>query len=451
MELDLVGKELGQYRITEKIGQGRLATVYRAYEEGLDRWIALKVIDPRHAAQPAFLARFKRGARAVAQLRHPHILSIYEFGEREGALYLAMDYVDGGALELRLTGQPMEWSEAAALILPTARALAYAHSQGVTHQNIKPSNILLARGDWPLLGDFQIARIADARRSLSADEDSIISPDYASPELAQAVAVDARSDIYSLGVVLYQVVTGRRPFSGDSALEVLMQHVNTMPESPCALNPSLPAMGEAIILRAMAKNPGGRYQSMEEMVNALQVALMQTAAGSVDAAYTPMIARSDTCARCGATVNTLGRYCPKCGATLRASARTPTTPLPPIERAQADPRLLLSGAGPGAHFVLASGSAILLPPKAEVTIGRADKRNQIYPDIDLSPHGAPGEGVSRLHARMYQRGGVWVIEDAGSTNGTYINGRRITAGEESLLRDGDRVRCGQLTLTFRSP
>jgi len=444
--MDLVGKELGQYRITEKIGRGRLATVYRAYEEGLDRWIALKVIDPRHASEPAFLARFKRGARAVAQLRHPHILSVYEFGEREGVLYLAMDYVDGGALELRLTGQPMEWSDAAALILPAARALAYAHSLGVTHQNIKPSNILLARGDWPLLGDFQIANIADARRSLSAGEDSNISPDYASPELAQAVKVDARSDIYSLGVVLYQVVTGRRPFSGDSALEVLMQHVNASPESPCALNPSLPAMGEAIILRAMAKNPGSRYQSMEEMVNALQVALMQTAAGSVDVAYTPMIARSDTCSRCGASVNTLGRYCPKCGATLRSGTRTPTTPLPHIERVEAEPQ-----PGPGAYFVLASGSAILLPPKAELTIGRADKRNQIYPDIDLSPHGTPGEGVSRLHARMYQRGGVWVIEDAGSTNGTYLNGRRITAGEEALLRDGDRVRCGQLTLTFRSP
>jgi len=444
--MDLVGKELGQYRITEKIGQGRLATVYRAYEEGLDRWVALKVIDPKHASEPAFLARFKRGARTVAQLRHPHILSVYEFGERAGAVYLSMDYVDGGALESHLTGQPMEWSAAAALILPVSRALAYAHSQGVTHQNIKPTNILLARGDWPLLGDFQIARIADVRRSLSADEDSIISPDYASPELAQAVEVDVRSDIYSLGVVLYQVVTGRRPFSGDTALEVLMQHVNATPESPCALNPSLPAMGEAIILRAMAKNPGSRYQSMEEMVNALQVALTQTAAGSIDATYTPMIARSGTCSRCGASVNTLGRYCPKCGATLRAGMRAPTTPLPSLERAEAEPQR-----GQGAHFVLASGSIILLPPKAELTIGRADKRNQIYPDIDLAPHGTPGEGVSRLHARMYQRGGVWVVEDAGSTNGTFLNGRRITTGEEALLREGDRLRCGQLMLTFRSP
>ncbi|HLF27214.1 MAG TPA: protein kinase [Anaerolineae bacterium] len=441
--MDLVGKELGSYRVTEKIGQGTLARVYRAYQQGLDRWVAVKVFDAADLANPAFLMRFQREARAVAKLRHPHILTVYDYGAHAGLAYLVTDHVDGGTLESRLTGEPLDWSEAAALILPVARALAYAHGQGMTHQNVKPSNVLLARDDWPLLSDFGVARMTSGGKPLTEVIESG-APYYVSPEQAQAVEVDARSDIYSLGIVLYEVVTGRRPFNAQTPLEIVMQHINETPESPCAINSSLPAMAEAIILRAMAKNPGGRYQAMEEMVNALQTALTQTAGGSRDLTYTPMIARHDTCPRCGAIVNTLGRYCAKCGATLRTGGRLPTAPLPP----EAGRRSRQAALGP--HFVLNTGSTILLPPKTELTIGRSDKFNQIFPDIDLGPHDGATHGVSRVHARLLQRGHAWVAEDAGSTNGTFLNGRRVAMGEEALLRDGDRLRFGQLTLTFRA-
>lgn len=444
--MSLVGKEIGQYRVVELIGQGRVASVYRAYQRSLDRWVTLKVLDEAHASDPGFLSRFHREARALIKLRHPHILSVYDHEVRDGHVYLVMDYADGGSLEPRLTGQPMQWPYVASLLLPVARALAYAHSQGVTHCNVKPRNILIARSDWPLLADFGMTRLMRVSRAPAVANEPIDLLAYRSPEQAQAIECDSRSDIYALGILLYEMVTGRHPFAASTPLEMVQSHVGRAPEPPIQINPDLPAMVEAIILRAMSKNPGGRYQSMEEMVNALQAALTQTAAGSSDPTYTPMIARHTICARCGAAVNTLGRYCPKCGATL--SHIDPPPVLAPTTMTEAKSPSAQEAIG--VHFMLESGAEIVFPPKAELAIGRADPLNDEYPDIDLGPHEGAARGVSRLHARLYRRGEAWVIEDAGSTNGTFLNGRRVASGEETLLRDKDRIRCGQLVMTYRT-
>jgi len=438
--MSLVGQELGPYRVTEQIGQGRLATVYRAYQRSLDRWVALKILDGVDISNVAFLSRFHREARQMAKLRHPHVLSVYDHGVRDGVAFIVMDYADGGSLETRIGGKSMTWPEAAALLLPVSRALAYAHSQGITHCDIKPRNVLLARGDWPLLADFGMTRLGYAPRSLPVGSEAVETLSYRSPEQAQAIDSDNRSDIYALGVVLYELVTGRRPFEAGTPIEMVQQHVSRTPESPTVINPGLPAVVEAIILRAMAKNPGGRYQTMEEMVNAIQAALTQTAAGSRDPTYTPMLARHVTCPRCGAVVNTLGRYCPKCGATLHP------IDLPPIPSVEDSRPKAKTASGP--RFVLDNGTEIIFPPKAELSIGRADTLNDEYPDVDLGAHKGAQLGVSRLHARLYQRGEAWVVEDVGSTNGTFLNGRRIAHGEETLLREGDRIRCGQLTFTY---
>ena len=442
--MSLVGKELGQYKLVEQIGQGGLATVYRAFQRALDRWVVLKILHERYASDMGFLTRFHREARQVMKLRHPHILPVYDHDVRDGLAYWVMDYANSGSLESRLTGKPMAWADAAALLLPIARALAYAHSQGVTHCDVKPRNILLARGDWPLLSDFGMMRLARAPRSAAIASEPVDSLLYRSPEQAQAIECDNRSDIYALGIVLYEMVTGKKPFSASTPIAMVQQHVSRMPDPPAMLNPELPAMAEAIILRAMSKNPGARYQSMEEMVNALQIALTQTAAGSRDPTYTPMIARHITCPRCGAMVTTLSRYCNKCGATLN------NIDLPPAPQEPQSVGKSPSQAPAGARFVLEVGVEIAFPPKTELIVGRADAHSDEYPDIDLGPHDGAARGVSRLHARLYQRGEVWVLEDAGSTNGTFLNGRRVGSGEETVLRDNDRVRCGQLALTFKT-
>ena len=443
---DLSSQELGEYRLIEKLGQGQTATVYRAYPASLNRPVAVKVLDPAFTSKIGFVSRFKREARLVARLRHPHILPLYDYGEQKGLIYLVTDYVEGSTLRTRMQGEPMEWHQAASLLLPIARALAYVHSQGVTHRDVKPSNVLIGRNDWPLLSDFGIAKEARADMPATMSGEATGLPYYyMSPEQAQTIQVDERSDIYSLGVVLYELVTGRLPFRGDSPLEVMRQHLNETAESPCAINPSLPAMGEAIIMRAMTKNPGGRYQLMGEMVNALQVALTQTSLGSVDPTYTPMIARHETCPRCGAPVNMLGRYCTKCGAKLRPGSGF-LSRAQPEATAEKPPAAARAGEF---RFVLESGSEIYFPPKVELIIGRADKNSELFPDIDLSPHDGATLGVSRVHAQLRQYGDAWVVEDQGSTNGTFVNGRRVGRGEEVALRLGDRLRCGRLVLTFQ--
>jgi serine/threonine protein kinase len=437
---------LGEYRLIEKLGQGQTATVYRAYQASLNRPVAVKVLHPDYTSKIGFVSRFKREARLVARLRHPHILPLYDYGEHKGLVYLVTDYVEGNTLQSRLHGELTEWHQAASLLLPIARALAYVHSQGVTHRDVKPSNILIGPNDWPLLADFGIAKIARADMPATMTGKAIDIPYYMSPEQAQTIQVDERADIYSLGVVLYELVTGRLPFTGDSPLEVMRQHLNEMPESPCAINPSLPAMGEAIIMRAMTKNPGGRYQLMGELVNALQVALTQTSMGSVDPTYTPMIARHETCPRCGAPVNMLGRYCTKCGAKLRPGSGFLSRPQP---ETPADTTPGKSRAGEF-RFVLESGRVIYFPPKTELTIGRADKNSELFPDIDLAPHDGATLGVSRVHAQLRLYGDSWIVEDQGSTNGTFVNGRRVGRGEEVGLRIGDRLRCGRLVMTFQT-
>ncbi|HEX5505348.1 MAG TPA: serine/threonine-protein kinase, partial [Thermomicrobiales bacterium] len=285
----LVGATLGRYRVDARLGRGGMATVYRAHDPAFGRVVALKVLDPALTGDPAFVQRFLREARAIARLQHPNILPVYDVGEQDGEGYLVMQYVTGGTLRDRLRvprgARVLAPAEAAALLAPVGAALDYAHRQGVLHRDVKPTNILLTEQDHPFLADFGLAKgfDQDGVSGLTATGMMIGTPEYMSPEQGQGGALDGRSDLYSLGVVLYEALTGRTPFRGETANEtpvsIVVRHVTAPPPPPRALNPALSPAVEAVLLRALAKSPDERYPTAGALFAALREALAETAAG----------------------------------------------------------------------------------------------------------------------------------------------------------------------------
>jgi serine/threonine protein kinase len=265
----LVNKTLGGYSLVEELGKGGMAVVYKAYQPKLERWVAVKVLNPIYTAdedESEILTRFQREARAIAALRHPNILTIHDYGEEEGLAYIVMEYVEAGTLKDRLTGDPFDWKRAVNLAMGLGRALAYAHDQGIIHRDVKPANVLLPREDWPLLADFGLVKLQQARRALTQPGMTLGTPAYTSPEQAVGEAVDHRADIYALGVVLFEMVTGRLPFESDKPFEVLLMHMNEPPPRPRDLVTDMPEIVEDAILKALAKSPDDRYDQMSEMV-----------------------------------------------------------------------------------------------------------------------------------------------------------------------------------------
>jgi serine/threonine protein kinase/formylglycine-generating enzyme required for sulfatase activity len=268
----LVGQRLGQYEIREEIGRGGMAMVYKAYQPSLGRYVAIKVLPLYHADAETFNARFIREARAVARLEHPHILPIYDFG-REGELsYIVTKYVVGGTLKDQL-GQPFDLQCAASITTQVASALDYAHDQGIIHRDVKPSNILLDRGEWALLTDFGLAKMIGGSVHITGSGVGIGTPAYMSPEQGQGLEVDRRSDVYSLGVILYEMLTGRTPYDADSPLTVMVQHITKPLPSPRLVNPDIPIEVERVILKALMKDPVYRYAYAGDLAIALGTAV----------------------------------------------------------------------------------------------------------------------------------------------------------------------------------
>ena len=270
---DLSGKTFGQYQLTEPISSGGMATIYKAYQPALDRVVAIKVLPEYLLAQAGFLERFKIEAQAIAKLDHPHILPVYDYGEAERTPYLVMKYVPGGTLKDLMAQGPLDARQTAQLLRQIAEALDHAHQQGIVHRDVKPSNVLLQDGKWALLMDFGLAKLLTSTSNITASGTGVGTPDYMSPEQAQGLAVDQRTDIYSLGIVLYQMLTGEVPFHAETPMAVMLKQIVETPSLPHLRNPNIRPAVDDVIMKAIAKSPADRYARATDLAGAYEMAL----------------------------------------------------------------------------------------------------------------------------------------------------------------------------------
>jgi predicted Ser/Thr protein kinase len=275
----LIGETLGKYRITEHLGGGGMAEVYKAYQPGLDRYVAIKVLHSFLAGEEDFLTRFQREARVIAMLRHPNIVQVHDFDydEEDNAYYIVMEFIDGPSLkehvqEVCQEEQILPLDETVHIVTGIANALEYAHQRGAVHRDVKPANILFTEDGEAILTDFGIAKMVNIG-GLTASGAMIGTPAYMAPEQGLGQAGDERADIYSLGAVFYQLVTGCLPFDADTTMGVVLKHINDPPPPPTSINPDLPEGIEAVILRALAKDPEDRYQTAKEFIADLRRAM----------------------------------------------------------------------------------------------------------------------------------------------------------------------------------
>ena len=256
----------GRYELRSQVARGGTAQVYLARDLLLDRPVALKVLDPQLSTDHAFVERFRREAQAAANLSHPNIVPVFDWGESDRTYFIVMEYVDGEPLSSIIRTQaPIPPEQAASIASDIAKALTYAHRHGVVHRDVKPGNVLITSDGQVKVTDFGIARAIGADEQVTQTGLVMGTATYFSPEQAQGLGVDGRSDLYALGVVLYEMVTGRPPFTGDTPVSIAYQHVREVPPTPRSLNPSVPPPLEAIILQAMAKLPAERYATAEDM------------------------------------------------------------------------------------------------------------------------------------------------------------------------------------------
>lgn len=264
------GQMLGPYQIISQVGEGGMATVYKAYQPSMDRNVAIKVLPGQLAESREFAQRFQQEARIIAKLEHPHILPVFDYGEDDGITYLVMRYLDAGTLRDKMeAGRPLPLDEIDRLFTQLADALSYAHSHGIIHRDLKPTNALIDSQGNLFLTDFGIAKMLESASPRLTQTDAIMgTPAYISPEQAQAVKVNQRSDIYSLGVILYEMVTGRVPFVAETPLAVILKHVSDPLPPPSTVKSDIPNAIEQVILKALAKRPDDRFATVSEFLSA---------------------------------------------------------------------------------------------------------------------------------------------------------------------------------------
>lgn len=266
------GSLLGPYRVIGELGRGGMATVYKGHQNSLSRYVAIKVLPEFFAEEPGFRERFKQEAVSVANLRHPNILAVFDYGEQDGITYIVTEFVDGGTLAEQF-GKALPVDYITTVLEPIAAALDYAHRREVLHRDIKPSNVLLETDGTPILSDFGLARMMTSKAERLTQSGMIVgTPEYMSPEQCQGVELDAAADQYSLAVVAYEGLTGRVPFSAETPVAVIMAQIGNELPPPRVANPDLSEAVQGALLKALAKNPKDRYKSCVSFIRALAAA-----------------------------------------------------------------------------------------------------------------------------------------------------------------------------------
>jgi len=328
---------IGKYRIEAEVGRGGMGVVYRATESDTGRTVALKVLSREFSLDPAYVRRFRRETEALARLDHPNIVRIHDVGEDRGVHYYAMDFVEGRSLGALLSaGERFSIERALDLAIDVAGALGHAHQAGIVHRDIKPGNILIGNDGKPKLTDFGIARLTYATR-MTQTGDIVGTPEYMSPEQAKGAAVEAPSDVYSLGVVMYELLTGRVPFEGTTALEIIKKHQYEEPQNIREYNRAIHDGLARIVMRMLAKDPKERHKSAEQVATALSairpmairaatakeaaVTRIEPRDGATDVAQQKAVRveelRGKRCPRCHAEISAGDRVCVECGTDLR--------------------------------------------------------------------------------------------------------------------------------------
>ena len=479
----LVGRSLGQFRIVERIGSGGMATVFKAYQPTLDRYVAVKVLPAFHARDPIFVKRFVQEARSVAKLQHANIVPIHEFGEQDNITYIVMEYVDGGTLKDRLKQRPVTVPEAVDFVIQAAEGLGCAHGHGIVHRDVKPANMLVRKDGHLLLSDFGIAKILEGTTNLTRAGTGIGTPQYMSPEQGTGQPVDRRSDIYSLGIVLFHALAGRVPFTADSPISITVKHLNDPLPVEILHAKGVPQSIEQVVMKMTAKAPADRYQTTDALIEALTAALASSqlslprwrsgiqppvnpqpvnlppqgsqvlpeyqnpysaplpnpGIGVPNPPSNPPISQplgisrpsmiTVTCFRCGSANQSDRLFCTFCGYELS-------------DRKSAYDRVM----GPNGRPVLArltlqngplAGRSYLFHQDV-TTIGRTNGN-----DLIIS-----GRTVSRRHARLWFDTNRWYIADMQSANGTLVNNQRIQPNQGIPLNDGDMINFGDEIVVF---
>ncbi|HYM24251.1 MAG TPA: protein kinase [Vicinamibacterales bacterium] len=333
---DLSGRQFGAYTIIGPLGEGGMASVYKAHQPAVNRDVALKILGRHFMQDPEFITRFKHEAWVVAQFQHPHILPVFDFGETDGYTYLVMPLIKGGQLSDLMTGEPMRLDMVDRVMRQICDALDYAHSKGVIHRDIKPSNILVDERLNCLVSDFGIARMTEGTTKLTATGAVVGTPTYMSPEQAAGETVGPQSDLYSLGIMLYEMVAGRVPFKAETPFAIALKHLSAPMPPPATFNPRLGPSIEAVVLKAVARSAADRYQSGEEFAKALSAAIRDTQSiqgqPTIVAPATEKLPATDHVAPTIA-VPPVSEVAPTMAAAPKTVPMTPppakTTPLPP--------------------------------------------------------------------------------------------------------------------------